>query len=312
MADRRRSLILAGGIAATEGHVSLGPRPARHPSRLDLQVWPHRIYERPAEGAGIRQRARRRGPRRILKSDTGQDLDLRFENQAYDIELSNLHLVGVRHVVSYGGKYRYNNFDLSLAPRGSARNEKGVYVQDEIILSERLRSIVGVRLDAFDVLSKAVVSPRTTLLMKPRAGHTIRLSYNRAFRAPSFVNSYLEMSFRTTADLAIRGAVRVGGRRCRERPTRGGGAHGLRGGVCHHRRPGHGDRRRVPESNSRTPFNSRRPPAIPAARRRPGGRGPGRPRPADRGGPRTSVRVQLSQFRPHHRPWLRVVRGDTE
>ena len=66
----------------------------------------------------------------ILKSNTGQDLDLRFENQAYDIELSNLHLVRDLHVVSYGGNYRYNNFDLSLAPRGSTRNEGGAYVQD--------------------------------------------------------------------------------------------------------------------------------------------------------------------------------------
>ena len=41
--------------------------------------------------------------------------------------------------------------------------------------------------------------------MKPRAGHTIRLSFNRAFRAPSFVNSYLETSFRTTADLPSAG-----------------------------------------------------------------------------------------------------------
>ena len=107
--------------------------------------------------------------------------------------------------MSYGGNYRYNNFDLSLAPRGSTRNEGGAYVQDEIVLSERLRWIVGVRLDAFDVLSKAVVSPRTSLLMKPRAGHTMRLSYNRAFRAPSFLNSYLETSFRTTAVLPSAG-----------------------------------------------------------------------------------------------------------
>jgi outer membrane receptor protein involved in Fe transport len=43
-----------------------------------------------------------------------------------------------------------------------------------------------------------VISPRTTLLVTPDRSQTIRLSYNRAFRAPSFVNSYLETSFRTT------------------------------------------------------------------------------------------------------------------
>src|SRR5204862_6633256 len=125
--------------------------------------------------------------------------------RSYGSEVSNLHLGRERHVVSYGGNYRYNNFDLSLAPRGSTRNEGGAYVQDEILLSERLRWIVGVRLDAFDVLSKAVVSPRTTLLVNPRAGHTMRLSYNRAFRAPSFVNSYLDTRFRPTVDVPSAG-----------------------------------------------------------------------------------------------------------
>ena len=126
---------------------------------------------------------------------------MRFENQAYDIEVSNLHLLRGRHLLSYGGNYRHNNFDLSLAPRGTTRNEGGAYAQDEIVLSERYRWIVGVRLDGFDVLSKAVVSPRTTLLVKPQANHTLRVWYNRAFRAPSFVNSYLETSFRITEDL---------------------------------------------------------------------------------------------------------------
>ena len=42
------------------------------------------------------------------------------------------------------------------------------------------------------MLNKAVFSPRTTFLIKPRPSQTIRLSFNRAFRAPSFVNSYME------------------------------------------------------------------------------------------------------------------------
>ena len=201
MADRRRSLTLAGGISATEGifHSGLGP--------LDIHRGSTLKYGRIAYTDG---RLKLRGfvnaldgnARAILlESDTGQDFEMRFENQAYDVEVSNLHLLGGRHLLSYGGNYRYNNFDLSLAPRGTTRNEGGAYAQDEIVFSERYRWILGVRLDGFDVLSKAVVSPRTTLLVKPRPNHTVRVSYNRAFRAPSFVNSYLETSFRITQDL---------------------------------------------------------------------------------------------------------------
>ena len=41
--------------------------------------------------------------------------------------------------------------------------------------------------------------------MKPHRRDTIRLAYNRAFRAPSFVNSYLETRFRNTVDLGPAG-----------------------------------------------------------------------------------------------------------
>jgi outer membrane receptor protein involved in Fe transport len=89
-----------------------------------------------------------------------------------------------------------------MAPRGTSRDEGGAYAQDEIVFSDRFRWIVGVRLDGVDVLGKAVVSPRTTLLMKPRSRDTVRVAFNRAFRAPSFVNSYLETTFRDTVNLS--------------------------------------------------------------------------------------------------------------
>ena len=78
-----------------------------------------------------------------------------------------------RHVLSYGGNIRHNAFDLSIAPLGSSRNEQGVYVQDEMFLSEKFRWQVGVRMDHFDVLEDVVFSPRTTLMFKP-AGATRR------------------------------------------------------------------------------------------------------------------------------------------
>jgi outer membrane receptor protein involved in Fe transport len=195
LADQRRTLVLAGGITGTEGmfHSGLGP--------LDVQRGSTFKYGRIAytdgklELRGFVNALDGEARAVLLTTEEGDPFESSFENQAYDVEVSNLHLLGTRHVVSYGGNYRYNNFDLSIAPRGTRRSEGGAYVQDEIVFSDRLRWIVGLRLDAFDVLSKAVFSPRTTLLLKPAPAHTIRLSYNRAFRAPSFVNSYLETSF---------------------------------------------------------------------------------------------------------------------
>jgi iron complex outermembrane receptor protein len=195
--DRRGKVILAGGIAGTEGivHTGLGPLDVRRGTtfkygrityareRLKLQVFVNAL-----DGES---------PPMLQTGLDGGPLDFRFENQAYDVEFSDLRIPGARHVVSYGGNYRHNNFNLSFAPRGSNRDEGGAYVQDQIVLSERYRWIVGGRVDRFDVLTKSVFSPHTTLLIKPRANQTVRLSFNRAFRAPSFVNSFFDITLLT-------------------------------------------------------------------------------------------------------------------
>jgi outer membrane receptor for ferrienterochelin and colicin len=193
--DKRRKLILAGGIAGTDGiiHTGLGP--------LDVQSGSTSKYGRIAYHhdqfrlQGFVNSLNGEGPLLLQVDERGQAVDQRFENQAYDVEASNVNVVGTKHVLSYGGNFRDNRFDLTLAPEGHQRAEGGTYVQDEIFFSDRIRWIVGTRVDWFGLLDKTVFSPRTTLLVKPRPQHTIRLSFNRAFRAPSFLNSYIELKF---------------------------------------------------------------------------------------------------------------------
>ena len=133
----------------------------------------------------------------------GQPIEFIFKNKTYDIEFGNVVTLGTRNVVSYGGNYRRNNFDLSLAPRQNDRNEGGAYIQDEIFLSDKFRWIVGGRVDKFDSVADWVFSPRTTLMFKPVADQTFRVSFNRAFRAPSLVNNYLETAIINELDLGL-------------------------------------------------------------------------------------------------------------
>jgi len=65
-------------------------------------------------------------------------------------------------------------------------------VQDEIFLGDKVRVVLGARVDKFTSIESPVVSPRATLLLKPTADSSIRLSYNRAFRAPSAINNNLD------------------------------------------------------------------------------------------------------------------------
>jgi iron complex outermembrane receptor protein len=117
--------------------------------------------------------------------------------------VGNSTVLGARHILTYGGNFRYNAFDLSIAPRGDNRTEGGFYIQDEIFLSEHFRWLVGGRADAFSVIDKVVFSPRTTFMIKPTPEHALRVSYNKAFRAPSFVNSFLDVTIVQAIDLGL-------------------------------------------------------------------------------------------------------------
>ena len=123
--------------------------------------------------------------------DTLAPVDLRFKTQTYDFEFSNTSVVGGRHALTYGGNYRRNNFDITLAPDGDDRNEFGVYLQEEFFL-DKFRLAAGVRVDKFGNLDKAVWSPRVSVMFKPTPDQSIRVSYNRAFRSPSYINNFLD------------------------------------------------------------------------------------------------------------------------
>ena len=204
--DAQQKIIAAGGYSGTEGIIQtgLGPLDAQRGSML---AYGRITYTRgKLKLQGFVNALRGDAPVLLLTNADGHPLDFRFGNQAYDVEASDFQLIRSRHLVSYGGNYRHNDFDLSFAARGKTRDEGGAYVQDQIFLSERYRWIVGTRIDRFGALNKGFLSPRTAFLIKPRPNHTFRFSINRAFRAPSVVNTFLETSFLNRLDLGSAGA----------------------------------------------------------------------------------------------------------
>ena len=122
----------------------------------------------------------------------GKPIDFIFKSQTYDIESSHSMLLGAKNILSFGGNYRRNNFDISLAPQGEDRNEVGGYIQDEFF-TDRFRLVVGGRIDKFSVIDDPVFSPRVTFMFKPAPEHSVRASFNRAFRSPSQINNFLDV-----------------------------------------------------------------------------------------------------------------------
>jgi iron complex outermembrane receptor protein len=186
-------LVFAGGYAGTDGiiHTGIGP------------------FDMSGVGLGYATMRYSRNALRfnvftnILNGDAtallsfgrdGRPIPFVFNTNTIDVELGNVNTIGTKQVISYGGNVRYNNFDLSIAPRGDNRTEFGAYVQDELFINEYVRLNVGARVDKFDVIDNAVFSPRVALILKPMPAHAVRLSYNKAFRSPSLINNYLDVT----------------------------------------------------------------------------------------------------------------------
>jgi outer membrane receptor protein involved in Fe transport len=133
----------------------------------------------------------------------GQPIGLDFKTKTFDVEAGDTKLGAGRHALTYGGNLRLNLFDLTIAPGEDSRTEGGAYIQDEIIASDRVRIIVGGRVDKFSSIDGAVFSPRTALVYKLRDDQSIRASYNRAFRAPSMINNNLDTTVATALPLGL-------------------------------------------------------------------------------------------------------------
>ena len=192
--DGRQKYVFAGGIAGTSGiiHTGIGPFDIQSGTVMGYGKFNYQrdnlkvnFFTNILDGDA---------PALLAIGIDGNPIDFAFANNTYDVEVGNSQLVGTKHLINYGGNFRYNTFDLSIAPGGDSRTEGGFYIQDEIFLTDHFRWLIGGRVDAFSVLNKAVFSPRTTFMIKPTPDHTFRVSYNKAFRAPSFVNSFLDVT----------------------------------------------------------------------------------------------------------------------
>lgn len=191
----------AGGVAGTEGIIYTGIGP------FDIQPGSVMAYGKLNYSRGalkfnvFTNIVDAEAPNLLVPNPrTGGPLELNFKTQTYDIELGNSNLIGTRHALSYGGNYRRNNFDITLAPAAEDRNEIGAYIQDEIFV-DKFRFSLGARIDKFGNIEDPVFSPRLTAIYQPVTEHAVRFGFNRAFRSPSTVNNYLDIALVTPVDL---------------------------------------------------------------------------------------------------------------
>ncbi len=198
----RGRITYAGGIAGSKGiiHTGIGPFDIQPGS---YQGYAKVNYNRQALRVNFFTNFTNAEAPNLLLPDpaTGRPLQLNFATQTYDFEVGDSRVVAGRHALTYGGNVRRNNFDITIAPASENRTELGAYIQDEIF-ADHFRLTLGGRIDKFGNLSDPVFSPRLAAAYKPTEDHAIRVSFNRAFRSPSVINNFLDISIVNPVDLS--------------------------------------------------------------------------------------------------------------
>jgi outer membrane receptor protein involved in Fe transport len=183
----------SAGYAATQGIIltPIGP--------FDLEKSSRFSYGRVAYAkggfhlSGFANLIDGKAPNLLTLDASGNVLRIDFNTGTYDLDTGYTRLVASRHLLNVGGNLRRDTFDISIAPNAESRTEMGAYVQDEVFLGRFFRLAVSARVDKFTSLADPFFSPRASLIYKPTPDHSLKVSVNRAFRAPSAIDNYLDI-----------------------------------------------------------------------------------------------------------------------
>jgi len=192
----------AGGIAGTEGTIYTGTGP------FDIEPGSTMSYGKINYTRGalrfnmFTNIVDALAPNLLFADPSGRPIQLGFNTKTFDAEIGHTMLAGGgRHALSYGGNFRRNMFDITLTPTSKDRNEIGAYAQDEFLVG-KVRLSLGARLDKFGNIEDVVFSPRLAAIFQPVREHSIRVTFNRAFRSPSTINNYLDQQLVAPQDLS--------------------------------------------------------------------------------------------------------------
>lgn len=142
------------------------------------------------------------------------------------VDKSKLHVVQVQHSATlannalqlvYGvdGLFTRPNTEGTINGRFEDTdniNQVGVYGQADYDITEKWKVLAALRVDYMDQISEVQFSPRAALVFRPTPRHTVRMTYNRAFSAPTSLNLSLDLANGTSpAGFAVRGIGNANG-----------------------------------------------------------------------------------------------------
>lgn len=122
---------------------------------------------------------------------TERDNILKNHQAEVDLSWSDTLKLLVPQTLTVGVTYRYKQISWGWIDREHTQNHVGGYLQDIIQLARPLRLQVGARVDRHPLLPKVQFSPRGSLVYRFLGEQSLRFSAGRAFRSPTFLESYV-------------------------------------------------------------------------------------------------------------------------
>ena len=128
----------------------------------------------------------------------GVDFTTVTRSNIFDVEASySASLVlGVQHDLNAGAGYRIKTIDWGYLDGYHLEHHLSGFVEDRITFLPQLVAVLGFRFDQHPLVG-FTPSPRGALLVKPTPGQALRFSVGTAFRNPTFLESYLNLTIPT-------------------------------------------------------------------------------------------------------------------
>ena len=177
---------LRGGVAGAHGltQSALGPgefNPGSYTSYVEL--------DHSSDGLDLKMYWNRLdSPYRIVL----YNLPEHATSDSFTVDVTHRLTAMGRHNMTIGGSLSGERFDISIAPDDRGRADRAAFIEDSIVLSPMVTVAAGGRIDKFDTTS-AVFAPRVGAVFKPAPAHAVHASYNRAYRAPSLLENFVNV-----------------------------------------------------------------------------------------------------------------------
>jgi outer membrane receptor for ferrienterochelin and colicin len=111
-----------------------------------------------------------------------------------DVSWSSRVKLGVPQTITVGGGYRYKQIAWVWLDDDHRQHHYGGYIQDVLELTDAVKLQIGARVDQHPLLPDVQFSPRGSLVYRFLGLQSLRVSVGRAFRGPTFVESYLDLA----------------------------------------------------------------------------------------------------------------------